>query len=62
MGCTAGSQYALVFYCDEGIKGFDAPDSDLMKSALSCDLILCPQRRIEYNKADLGRQSSRVKR
>ncbi len=36
-------QKAVVFYCDEGIKGFDAPDDDPMKAKLTCDLVLCPQ-------------------
>jgi hypothetical protein len=31
----------MVFYCDQGIKGFDAPDDDPMKSELVCDLVLC---------------------
>jgi hypothetical protein len=33
----------MVFYCDQGIKGFDAPDDDPMKTALTCNLVLCPQ-------------------
>jgi hypothetical protein len=53
MESTGRSQRAVVYYCDEGIKGFDAPDEDPMKSAVTCDLILCPncevKRRIEYN-------------
>jgi hypothetical protein len=63
---NAGSQRAVVYYCDEGIKGFDAPDDDPMKSALTCDLILCPKceakRRIEYNKADSVHKSRGAKR
>jgi hypothetical protein len=64
---NARGQTAVVFYCDEGIKGFNAPDDDPLKSSKICDLILCPQceakRRLEYNKADLGHQSnSGVKR
>jgi hypothetical protein len=66
MESTGRSQRAVVYYCDEGIKGFDAPGEDPMKSALTCDLILCPnceaKRRIEYNKADSGRQSSGSRR
>ncbi len=32
----------VVFYCDEGIKGFDAPADDPMKEELTCKLVLCP--------------------
>jgi hypothetical protein len=53
MNSNARGRRAVVYYCDDGIKGFDAPDDDPMKSALTCDLILCPKceakRRIEYN-------------
>jgi hypothetical protein len=58
---TGRSQRAVVYNCNEGIK-------DLMnKSALTCDLILCPnceaKRHIEYNKADYsGQQSSGFRR
>jgi hypothetical protein len=66
MESNARGRRAVVYYCDEGIKGFDAPDNDPMKSALTCDLILCPKceakRRIEYNKVNSDRQSSGVKR
>ena len=44
----------VVFYCDEGIKGFDAPAQDPMKAELTCDLVLCPRceagRRVEFEK------------
>jgi hypothetical protein len=40
MESNARGRRAVVYYCDEGIKGFDAPDDDPMKSALTCDLIL----------------------
>jgi hypothetical protein len=64
MESTGRSQCAVVYYCDKGIKRFDTPDEDPMKSALTYDLILCPnceaKRLIEYNKADSGRQSSDV--
>jgi hypothetical protein len=57
MESNARGRRAVVYYCDEGIKGFDAPDDDPMKSALTCDLILCPKceakQRIEYNKVAL---------
>jgi hypothetical protein len=36
-------QRAMVFYCDEGIKGFNVPDDDPLKDELTCDLVLCPQ-------------------
>jgi hypothetical protein len=58
MESNAHGRRAVVYYCDEGIKGFVAPpDDDPMKSALTCDLNLCPKceakRRIEYNKVNL---------
>jgi hypothetical protein len=66
MESNARGWRAVVYYCDEGIKGFDAPDDDPMKSVLTCDLILCPKceakRRIEYNKLNSERQSGDVKR
>ena len=66
MESNARGWRAVVYYCDEGIKGFDAPDDDPMKSELTCDLILCPKceakRRIEYNKVNSERQSGGVKR
>ena len=53
----------MVFYCDQGIKGFDAPDDDPMKSELVCDLVLCPQceaaRRIEFEAVNDGQRNSR---
>jgi hypothetical protein len=39
---SATNKTAVVFYCDEGIKGFAAPADDPMKAALVCDLVLCP--------------------
>jgi hypothetical protein len=66
MESNARGRRAVVYYCDEGIKGFDAPYDDPMKSALTCDLILCPKyeakRRIEYNKVNSERQGGGVKR
>jgi hypothetical protein len=63
---NARGRHAVVYYCNEGIKGFDAPDDDPMKSALTCDLILCPKceakRHIEYNRVNSERQSGGVKR
>ncbi len=60
------SQGAVVFYCDEGIKGFDAPDDDPMKEELTCSLILCPQcvlkRRIKFNLEIEGRPGNGRKR
>jgi hypothetical protein len=58
MESNARGRRAVVYYCDEGIKGFDAPDDDPMKSALTCDLILCPK--CEYNKVNSERQSGGV--
>ena len=57
----------MVFYCDQGIKGFDAPDDDPMKTALTCNLVLCPQcesnRRIKFDTENTsgrgGRRQSR---
>ena len=37
-------QKAVVFYCDQGVKAFNAPDEDPMKGALTCNLVLCPPR------------------
>jgi hypothetical protein len=60
------NQLAVVFYCDEGIKGFDAPDDDPMKEELTCSLIVCPQcvlkRRIKYNLEIEGRPGNGRKR
>ena len=56
----------VVFYCDQGIKGFDAPDDDPMKSELVCDLVLCPQceaaRRIEFESGNDGQRHRGGKR
>jgi hypothetical protein len=66
MESHARGRRAVVYYCDEGIKGFDAPDDDPMKSELTCDLILClkceAKRRLEYNKVNPEHQSGGVKR
>jgi hypothetical protein len=43
MESNARGRPVVVYYCDEGIKGFDVPDDDSMKTALTCDLILCPK-------------------
>jgi hypothetical protein len=55
----APKQKPVVFYCDEGIKGFDAPINDPMKQALTCNLVLCPpceaQRRTTFEQEDTGR-------
>ncbi len=57
---------AVVFYCDQGIKGFDAPDDDQMKLELSCDLVLCPQceatRCLTFETVNDGQQSRGSKR
>jgi hypothetical protein len=60
------NQRAVVFYCDEGIKGFDAPDDDPMKEELTCSLILCLQcvlkRCIKFNLEIEGRPGNGRKR
>jgi hypothetical protein len=33
----------MMFYCAQGIKGFDALDDDPMKGGFTCDLVLCPK-------------------
>ncbi len=59
-------QKAVVYYCDEGIKGFDAPDDDAMKAELTCNLVLCPQceaiRRIAFERGNEGRRRGGRKR
>jgi hypothetical protein len=66
MKSSAGNRSAVVFYCDEGIKGFGAPDDDPMKAKLTCDLILCPEcearRRVTYEMKDSGRPGGGRKR
>jgi hypothetical protein len=56
----------LLFYCDQGIKGFDAPENDPMKAVLTCDLVLCQQctdvRRIEVEKENTKRGGRRPSR
>jgi hypothetical protein len=51
-------QKAVVFYCDQGVKGYNAPDEDPMKDELTCNLVLCPQceaaRRIRFETGDTG--------
>ncbi len=66
MKTVSKSLRAVVFYCDQGIKGFDAPDDDQMKSELSCDLVLCPQceatRRLTFETMNDGQRSRGSKR
>jgi hypothetical protein len=66
MTSTGTSQKAVVYFCDEGIKGFDAPHDNPMKSELTCALVLCPQceakRRITFEKESAGRPRSGRKR
>jgi hypothetical protein len=66
MESYARGRRAVVYYCNEGIKGFNVPDHDPMKSVLTFDLILGPKceakRRIEYKKVNSERQSGSVKR
>ena len=63
---TKTSSRAMLFYCDQGIKGFDAPDDDPMKEELTCDLVLCPpcegKQRINYDKVNTGRGGQRQSR
>jgi hypothetical protein len=35
-------QEAMLFYCDQSIKGFCTPYDDLWKGKLTSDLVLCP--------------------
>jgi hypothetical protein len=55
----AKSKKAVVFYCGEGIKGFDAPADDPMKDELTCNLVLCLAcmaiRLIFFEKENAGR-------
>jgi hypothetical protein len=66
MSATGPRQKNIVFYCDEGIKGFGAPDDDPMKKELTCDLVVCPQceakRRTRFDKEGAGRPSRGRKR
>ena len=63
---TIGKNKALLYYCDEGIKGFDAPMNDPMKKELTCNLILCPEceskQRIDNDKENTGRGGRRASR
>jgi hypothetical protein len=63
---TTASKREVVFYCDQGIKGYDAPDGDPSKSSLTCDLVLCPQceakRRVTFEAGSTGRAGSGRKR
>jgi hypothetical protein len=60
------AQKAVVYYCDQGVKGFDAPDEDPSKAELTCDLVLCPQcqakRRVAFEKENAGRPGNGRKR
>jgi hypothetical protein len=60
------SSQPVVYYCDEGIKGFNAPNDDPMKSALTCDLVICAQceatRRKTFEIGSSGRPGSSRKR
>jgi hypothetical protein len=53
------SHKAVVFYCDEAIKGFNAPSNDPMKEELTCNLVLCSPcmviRRVSFEKEKAGR-------
>jgi hypothetical protein len=49
----------MVFYYDQGIKGFGAPDDDPLKGKLTCDLVLCPEceakQCLTFERKDSGR-------
>ena len=66
MTSTGTSQKAVVYFCDEGIKGFDAPHDNPMTSELTCALVLCPQceakQRITFENESAGRPRSGRKR
>lgn len=53
----------MLFYCDDGIKGYDAPEDDPMKGALTCDVVLCSAceevRRIKVDRQHVGRHGRR---
>ncbi len=59
MSSNGPRQKAVVFYCDQGIKGFGAPQDDPMKEELTCDLVLCPQceakRQMTFEREDSAR-------
>jgi hypothetical protein len=63
---SSARQKAVVFYCDEGVKGFSAPDEDPMKEELTCNLVLCPQcegkRRQRFEKGETGQEENGRKR
>ena len=64
---SSARQKAVVFYCDEGVKGFSAPDEDPMKEELTCNLVLCPQceggkRRLRFEKGETGLEENGRKR
>jgi hypothetical protein len=40
---AASNQRIVLYYCDQGIKGYDAPDNDDMKLEQVCNLALCVQ-------------------
>jgi hypothetical protein len=60
---AASNQRNVLYYCDQGIKGYDAPDDDDMKAELDCSLVLCAQceavRRIAFDKSSEGRRRKR---
>ena len=60
---AASNQRIVLYYCDQGIKGYDAPDDDDMKSELVCNLVLCAQceavRRVAFEKSSEGQRRKR---
>jgi hypothetical protein len=60
---AASNQRIVLYYCDQGIKGYDAPDDDDMKLELVCNLVLCAQceavRRVAFEKSSEGQRRKR---
>ncbi len=55
---AASNTRVVLYYCDQGIKGYDAPDNDEMKAELICNLVLGAQceavRRIAFDASSGG--------
>jgi hypothetical protein len=56
---AASNTRVVLYYCDQGIKGYDAPDDDEMKAELMSNLVLCAQceavQRIAFDASSGGR-------
>ena len=63
---SATAKKTVVFYCDDGIKGYDVPLDDPIKAKLVCDLVLCPPCaavwQIRFESMNDSRGGSRRKR